>query len=302
MTVIAAIQARMGSTRLPGKVLAELGGLPLLVFMLQRVCKAASLDRVVVATSESPADDAVTDAAAKAGASVVRGSEWDVLGRFVTVAEIFPADHMVRLTADCPLSDPEIIERAVRAHMRAGADYTSNTLVRTFPDGLDVEVVRTECLKEAGRMAEDAEEREHVTPYIYRRPARYKLCSVRSREFLAHHRWTVDTPEDLEYVRMLVDGVSSSCSWSQLVSTSARLTAPPSRLLVPTADSTPGNRRWDLHQDGVALGRVTLDVTDGFGRARAEVGEDNQAAAIGLLKEALKLDCQVSRLSVDAKN
>ena len=201
--LICVVQARMGSTRLPGKVLADLDGRPLLAFLLARLAPL-KVDHVVVATSTSGADDTVAEVAEDAGAAVVRGPEDDVLARFALVLERHPADAVIRLTADCPLTDPALVQHVADAWHDAGADYASNTLVRTFPDGLDVEVVAADALRAAATEATDPFEREHVTPFVYRRPDRFRLADVRHPTDLSHLRWTVDTADDLDRVRRLV--------------------------------------------------------------------------------------------------
>jgi spore coat polysaccharide biosynthesis protein SpsF len=212
MTVTAVVQARMGSTRLPGKVLMDLGGRPMLRVMLDRLRLVHELD-VVVATSDLAADDAIEDCAGEAGVPVVRGSESDVLGRFVTALDAHPSSDVLRLTADCPLTDPAIVRSAIETHRRTGADYTSNTLVRTFPDGLDVEVVSAAALRAAADEATLPEEREHVTPFVYRRNSRFTQRAIRSPERLGHLRWTVDTLEDLSQVRRMVAGGGHELGW-----------------------------------------------------------------------------------------
>jgi spore coat polysaccharide biosynthesis protein SpsF len=152
MTTIGVVQARTGSTRLPGKVLADLGGEPLLAFMLRRL-RPIAVDRLVVATSDDRRDDAVAAVAERAGVAVVRGPEDDVLARFAIALDAHPADTVVRLTADCPLVDPDVVDEALALHRRSGAAYTSNTLIRTFPDGLDVEVVSADALTDAASHA-----------------------------------------------------------------------------------------------------------------------------------------------------
>jgi spore coat polysaccharide biosynthesis protein SpsF len=194
------IQARTGSTRLPGKVLADLDGRPMLRFLLDRL-DALAVDEVVVATSTEPRDDAVAEIAQAAGRPVVRGSEADVLDRFISALDAFPADHVVRITADCPLTDPALVERVVARHIDAGADFTANTMPRTYPKGLDVEVARAQALRTAHERATTREEREHVMPFLYRNPETFRLANVRNDEALGHERWTVDTAEDLEFVR-----------------------------------------------------------------------------------------------------
>jgi spore coat polysaccharide biosynthesis protein SpsF len=202
-TVLTVVQARTGSTRLPGKVLQEIDGRPMLRFMLDRLAPI-DVDHRVVATSELERDNAVAEIARAAGWSVVRGSEGDVLSRFVTALDAHPAAHVVRLTADCPLSDPALVEHVIARHVDRGNDYTANVFPRTYPKGLDVEVVRAEVVRLAAREATDAAEREHVTPFVYRRPDCFRLGSVRNEIALGDERWTVDTVDDLESVRALV--------------------------------------------------------------------------------------------------
>jgi spore coat polysaccharide biosynthesis protein SpsF len=210
------VQARMGSTRLPGKVLADLAGRPLLAFLLERL--AALPWKRVVATSELDRDDAVAAAAAEAGVAVVRGPEEDVLTRFAMAIDAYEPDLVVRLTADCPLSDPALVRAAVEQQRTAGADYVSNTVVRTFPDGLDVEVVRASVLRQAALEATDGFEREHVTPFVYRHPERFSHEVLRNDVDLSAERWTVDTAEDLEFVRSVVDRLgSSSFGWRDVL-------------------------------------------------------------------------------------
>ena len=207
MTTLAIVQARMGSTRLPGKVLAELGGRPMLARVVERLRRARTLDGVVVATSRGAGDDPVARLCAELGVPVYRGSEEDVLDRYARAAEEFGADVVVRITADCPLVDPAVVDLVVERFRAADADYASNTLERTYPQGLDVEVFRREALEAAAQEAKEPWERAHVTPFLYRHPERFALASVRQERDASRHRWTVDTPEDLELVRELYAGV-----------------------------------------------------------------------------------------------
>lgn len=200
--VLCVVQARTGSTRLPGKVLKELGGRPMLRFMLDRL---RGLDAAVaVATSDLDRDDVVEDVARISGFRVVRGPEDDVLARFACAADAYPAEHVVRLTADCPLTDPDLVAAVIDHHLSTGADYTSNVFPRTFPKGLDVEVVTRRALLMAHTESIDPGEREHVTPFLYRRPERFRLANVRNDAPLGGERWTVDTADDLAFVRDLV--------------------------------------------------------------------------------------------------
>jgi len=214
------VQARTGSTRLPGKVLQDLGGRPLLRFMLDRLADLR-VDALVVATSTLDRDDAVVDIARDAGRPVVRGSETDVLDRFATALVCHPADHVVRLTADCPLADPVLVEAVLARHLDRGADYTSNVFPRTFPRGLDCEVMTADALRTAHAEAIDPAEREHVTPFLYRRPERFALANMRNDTTLGREGWTVDSPDDLAFVRKIVatmhdaSGGSDAFSWRE---------------------------------------------------------------------------------------
>lgn len=195
---VAVIQARMGSTRLPGKVLLPLGGRTLLAHVVERAARARGVDEVRVATSGLPADDAVAREAAACGATVTRGDEQDVLARYAQAACESDAALVVRVTSDCPLLAPELVERALALLAREGADYASNTRKRTFPRGLDVEVLRREVVEEAAREAREPAEREHVTPFVWRRPERFRLADLLAGadEEAPGFRVTVDEPAD----------------------------------------------------------------------------------------------------------
>jgi spore coat polysaccharide biosynthesis protein SpsF len=200
---LAILQARMSSSRLPGKVMAPVLGEPMIARQVERLRRAKRIDKLIVATSTDSTDDDLATFCLGIGLEVFRGDLNDVLGRFAAAAKRYPAvKAVVRLTADCPLADPGLIDRVVDHHHAAGADYTSNTLgSRTYPHGLDAEVVRPQALQDANDWARDPYEREHVTPYIYRRPEAYRLAGVARHESLAKLRWTVDLPDDLVFVR-----------------------------------------------------------------------------------------------------
>jgi spore coat polysaccharide biosynthesis protein SpsF len=176
---------------------------------IERVRRARLIDRIVVATSTDPSDDPLAVYAQGLGVGVFRGSLDDVLGRFAGALEVFgPAEHMVRLTGDCPLADPEVIDATVALHLNKGTDYAANTPAhRTFPKGLDVEIVRAECLILAARKASDPYEREHVTPYFYRRPETFPQVFLSQPAQEAEVRWTVDRPDDLELVRAIYEAL-----------------------------------------------------------------------------------------------
>lgn len=195
------LQARISSRRLEGKVLAELFGQPMILRQVERLKRSKHIDRLVVATSTDLSDDSLARTCENAELDCYRGSLEDVLDRMLQAAG--QTEHIVRLTADCPLADPEIIDRVISEHVSSGNDYTSNTLVRTFPDGLDVEVVRHAALAIAAREARQPYEREHVTPFLYKHPDRFKLGNVTSEIDRSELRWTVDEQVDLKLVRAI---------------------------------------------------------------------------------------------------
>jgi glutamate-1-semialdehyde aminotransferase/spore coat polysaccharide biosynthesis protein SpsF (cytidylyltransferase family)/predicted dehydrogenase len=199
--VVAIIQARMGSTRLPGKSLAEIENHPMLWHVIQRVKRAKLVDRVVVATSTAAADDAIETMCRESSVSCHRGSENDVLDRFYKAALAEKAAVVVRITADCPLIDPEVVDRVVRRFERGDLDYVSNAMVRSFPDGLDTEACSFSALERAWHEATRTSEREHVTPYL--RSEKFRTANVESDSaaMYQHYRWTVDEVQDLDFIR-----------------------------------------------------------------------------------------------------
>lgn len=203
MIRVAILQARAGSTRLPRKVLADLAGRPMLAQIIARLERCRRLDRIVVATTDRSADDEVAAVARRAGAGVFRGSEQDVLSRYVGAAREAGADLVVRITADCPLIDPATVDRVVDALRDdpASADYASNVVERTYPRGLDVEALFRDTLERLHRRAVSAPSREHVTHYVLReRPDLFTLRSVVDTDDNSDLRWTVDEPADLQMV------------------------------------------------------------------------------------------------------
>lgn len=202
--VVAIVQARMTSTRLPGKVLMPIAGRPMLSWQLERMRRARSLDRIVIATTTLASDDPVVALCEAEGCDVTRGSETDVLSRYVDAARQYGAATVVRLTADCPLMDPALIDLAVQRFVQTGCDYLSNMLAPSYPYGLAVEVMKAQALLAAGAEALDPQEREHVTPFIYWRAQRFRLESLAMSPDLSHHRWTVDTPQDFELVSRIL--------------------------------------------------------------------------------------------------
>jgi spore coat polysaccharide biosynthesis protein SpsF len=204
---VAIVQARVGSTRLPGKVLLPLLGEPMLTRVMRRAARARTLAAVVVAPTTLPEDDAIVALAEAEGWPVERGSETDLLERYLGAARAQGAETIVRITSDCPLIDPEVIDRTVDAFRASEVDYASNTLEpATYPRGLDVEVVSREALERAGREDRDPAWREHATPYIYRHPERFRLLRVPAEDTVddrADQRWSVDTPEDHAFVERI---------------------------------------------------------------------------------------------------
>lgn len=210
MRVVGIIQARMGSTRLPGKVLSDLGGQTALARVIRRVRRARALDDVIVATSESAADLAIVDQCRRLSTACFRGSEDDVLDRYYCAAKEVEATAVVRITADCPLIAPEIIEETAAAFLNEQPDYASNALVPGYPRGLDVEVFTMEALSRTWQHARLPYERVHVTPYMYEVPGRFRVLSVAAKADYSHYRWTLDTSEDLSMIRTVYEHFGSN--------------------------------------------------------------------------------------------
>ncbi len=201
MSTVALIQARMSSSRLPGKVLQDIAGRPMLGRVVHRAKQAKALDLVAVVTSTRADDEAIETWCKENNISCVRGSLEDVLDRYYQAASLLQADHVVRLTADCPLLDPDVIDKVIQTFHQGDFDYVSNALECTYPDGLDTEIFRFKALERAWREARLKSEREHVTPYIFKHPELFRLGTVTHAEDLSGFRWTVDTARDLEFVR-----------------------------------------------------------------------------------------------------
>jgi len=204
MSTVAIVQARIGSERLPGKVMTPLAGEPLLNHVVRRAQQCAELDRIVVATTESPADDVVVEQAQRLGVASFRGSEGDVLDRYYGASREHGVSTVVRLTADCPLLDPQVIGTAVRRLKGDPAlDYVATG--ETFPEGYAVEAMTFPVLERAWREAALASEREHVTAYIWKNPGKFRLAFIELPEDCSAFRLTVDEPVDLEVVRALCE-------------------------------------------------------------------------------------------------
>lgn len=207
---VALIQARMGSSRFPGKVLEEVAGRPMLWHVVHRVRQAKRIDKVVVATTDRGVDDPVVGFCKREGVDCFRGNEQDVLDRFYQAARASHADVVVRITADCPLIDPEVIDKVVERFQRGDCDYACNIIRYTYPDGLDTEVFSFAGLERAWKEAEKPSEREHVTPYL--RNGKFRVANVESDTPVSpeKYRWTVDHPADLEFVRKVYEAFSQN--------------------------------------------------------------------------------------------
>jgi len=219
MSTVCIVQARMGSTRLPGKVLQPILGKPMLWWVMHRLSRCRQTDQVVVATTTSRLDDPLVELCKQEHWPAFRGSEVDVLDRYHGAAKQFRADHIVRVTSDCPLVDPTVTDRTVATFLSIAPapDYVSNTLERTYPRGLDTEVFSMQALVTAWE--EDRSPwREHVTPFLYRNPERFRLHGVTNPVDFSHYRWTVDTPEDLELVRQVYSHFGhGGFAWQQVL-------------------------------------------------------------------------------------
>jgi spore coat polysaccharide biosynthesis protein SpsF len=206
--ILAVLQARCSSTRFPRKVLEPLLGAPMILRQIERIRRAKRLDALVVATSNDASDDPLAERCEENGVAVYRGSLSDVLARFLGATRRFDdPEWVVRLTGDCPLTDPATIDRVVGEALQSGADYTSNAVVPTYPDGLDVEVMRYAALATIASEPRSDAEREHVTLALYRQPERFKIHHVRNAEDMSHLRWTVDEPRDFQLVKAVYEAL-----------------------------------------------------------------------------------------------
>lgn len=201
----AIVQGRMGSIRLPGKVLKKVLGRPLLSFLVERLKAVTLIDDYVIATTIERDDDAIAEFCTDHNVPFFRGSESDVLKRFYDVATERKADHIVRITADCPIIDPSIIDDVVRKHKESQCDYVTNAIDSTYPDGMDVEVFTFEALERSYNEAKLLSEREHVTPYIHTNTDQFQVSYVRGEENYSHLRLTVDHPEDFDLVKSIIE-------------------------------------------------------------------------------------------------
>ncbi len=217
MQTLAILQARCSSSRLPNKVMLPLLGEPMLMRQIERISRAKSIDSLLVATSTDTSDDALAQLCEENGVAYHRGSLDDVLDRFYQASKNLNPAHVVRLTGDCPLADPEVIDKVVEEYLEVGSDYASNALAPTYPDGLDVEIFRFSALEAAWRKAQLSSEREHVTPFIHKNPEVFQIHHVRAEQDFSHLRWTVDNQEDF----VLIEKIYSALYFSNPSFTSA---------------------------------------------------------------------------------
>ncbi len=199
MNVVAIIQARMSSTRLPGKVLMPLAGKPVLDHVVSRIAQCKTIHKVVVATSVDASDDAIESWCHERGVACHRGSLHDVLDRYYQAAKAHQADAIVRITADCPAIDPTIVDEVVQGYLDGGFEFFG--LAGEFPDGLDCTVFAFTAIERAWQEATLPSEREHVGPYIEKNPQLFKSGKLEKFTGLSHHRWTLDEPRDLEFLQ-----------------------------------------------------------------------------------------------------
>lgn len=210
----------MGSTRLPGKALMDLGRETTLARVTHRLSRAERIQQIVIATTTSPLDDAIVTEAERNDIACFRGSEQDVLSRYLQAAERFRADVIVRITSDCPLIDPGIVDRVIVEALASDADFASNCIRRTYPRGLDAEVFTLDALRRADNICEQPHYREHVTPIFYDRPDLFRICSVTGGEDYTRYRWTLDTSEDLELIRAIYSRLDNrdDFGWREVIS------------------------------------------------------------------------------------
>lgn len=222
MKILAITQARYGSTRLPAKILKKVNGMTLLEIHLRRILKSELITKLKVATTNEEGAGYIVDVADKLGVECFKGSIDDVLERFYKTAEPECPDYVVRLTSDCPLIDPEIIDRVIQKCIDSGCDYVSNTLDPTFPDGIDTEVFKFSALIKAYDGAKLKSEREHVTPYIWKNSSFkggtiFTSDNYYNTEDMSAERITVDTPEDFELIRRVVEALGIDCPYTDYI-------------------------------------------------------------------------------------
>lgn len=263
VTTVAVIQARMGSTRFPKKVMRPINGRPMIELLIERLARAKTLDEIVLATSVDAANDELASYVEHLGYRVFRGSEQDVLARYMAAAEPLQPDAVVRITGDCPLIDPGVVDRIVSAFLEDGYDYVSNTMPPTFPDGLDTEVFTFTALKLAAEEARGDADREHVTPFIHS-SGRFCCRNITSASDYSDRRWTVDEPEDFEVVRAVFEHFHprTDFTWQDVLaletSSPERFTANRHLIRNQGANMSTGQKLWKRAKRVIPGGNMLL--------------------------------------------
>jgi len=221
--IVAIIQARMGSSRLPGKVLKTISGKPMLLHTYERVCQSKLVNEIIIATTNDQSDDLIAQFCDHHNLQYFRGNQFDVLDRYFQAARIHLAEIIVRITADCPLMDPALIDQTIISFLEQKVDFAANRLPppwkRTYPIGLDVEVCSFNALEKAWTESKLVYEREHVMPYLYDQTDRFKTLLIHHETDYGQKRWTVDTPQDLLVVEMIINNFlpSNRFSWLDVI-------------------------------------------------------------------------------------
>ncbi|MCE3046664.1 glycosyltransferase family protein [Helicobacter kayseriensis] len=216
--ILAILQARMSSSRLPGKVAMDANGQPMLAYEISRILQSQKIDQLVIATSTNPEDDMIEEIAKQCHIECFRGSLNNVLDRYYQCAKKYNATHIVRLTGDCPIIDANIIDAVIHLHLQSQADYTSNGVKRTFPDGMDTEIMTFATLQNAFLNAKTQEELEHVTYYIYTHPENFRIKHYCNDIDYSHIRWTLDYPKDYLLLKDIIQSQpNNTFSWKDLL-------------------------------------------------------------------------------------
>ncbi|OYD97822.1 spore coat protein [Nostoc sp. 'Peltigera membranacea cyanobiont' 210A] len=205
--ILAILQARFSSSRFRGKVLKPILGVPMLALQIERIKRAKLIDYLLVATSKDVTDDAIENLCININVGCYRGNLEDVLDRFYQAAKLNSPEHIVRLTGDCPLADPELIDEVIKFYLTGDFDYASNALEPTYPDGLDVEICRFKCLEQAWKEAKLPSQREHVTPFINQQPHLFHIGVYKNNSNLSHLRWTVDEQLDFDLIANIYEAL-----------------------------------------------------------------------------------------------
>ncbi len=209
MKIVSTIEARMGSTRLPGKTMKEIVGKSMLELLIERLKRTKRIEEIVIATTTEPEDRVIAELAERIGVKCFRGSSEDVLGRVLKATKTYQGDIIVEMTGDCPLLDPVLVDRIINIYLENTYDYVSNTIKRTYPRGLDTQVFSVNVLDEVSKLTNDPADRENVSLYIYEHPERYRLYNVEAPPEYRHpgYRWTVDTKEDFQFIEEVYENL-----------------------------------------------------------------------------------------------